>query len=302
MTASPPDSQRLPGVMWMLVASVMLTANHASVRWISSELHPFEVTFFRNLLGVAFVIPLLIPGRFAALRTARPMGHFVRALFNAGFMLTYFFGLSLVPLAEATAIGFTAPLAAALLAALILKERLTGPKIAGLALGFAGVLVIVRPGLQIVSTGSLLIIVSSLFSGLVMVSIRDLARTESSLTITAYVALFLVPITLIPALTVWQWPTLSQFGELCVMAFFATLGQLALSKASKLAETSVIMPIDFTRMIWASMVGVLVFGDALNGFVVAGAVIILAGAGIASLMKPAPERSGIDAVTGGPER
>jgi drug/metabolite transporter (DMT)-like permease len=285
MTVSSPDSHRLHGIMWMLVAAVMLTFNHASVRWISAGLHPFEVTFFRNLLGVAFVIPMLIPGRFAALRTARPMGHLVRAVFNAGFMLTYFLSLSLVPLAEATALSFTAPLASSVLAALILKERLTVPKIIGLLLGFAGVLVIVRPGLQIVSPGSLLIILSSVFSGLVMVSIRDLARTESSLTITAYVAIFLVPITLIPALAVWEWPTARQFGELCVMAFFATLGQLALSRAAKLAETSVIMPIDFTRMIWASVIGVLVFGDALNGFVVTGAAIILLGAGVASLIK-----------------
>ncbi len=273
----------------MLASTVMLTANHASIRFISAELHPFEITFFRNLLGVAFVLPMLIPNRFAGLRTQRPMGHFIRALFNAGFMLCYFVGLSVVPLADATALGFTGPLAAAILASVLLKEKLSIWKIVGLLLGFAGVLVIVRPGAGMFSWGALLILLSSVFFGLVMVSVRDLARTESSLTITAYVAIFLVPITLVPAISVWQWPSWPQFLMLCVMAFFATLGQLALSRASKLAETSVIMPVDFVRIVWAFAIGSLLFGDRISSAVFAGAMLIFAGACIAAIFgKQAP--------------
>lgn len=269
---------RWQGIAWMLLATVMLTANHAAIRGISGQIHPFEVTFFRNLVGLVILLPVIIPGRFAVLRTRRIGGHFVRSLFNAGFMLTYFMGLSLVPIADATALGFTGPIIAVFLAGLILKEKHTAARLAGLALGFAGVLIVVRPGLQAPNLGVALVLASSFFYGLVMVTIRDLTRTESSLTITAYMSVFLVPITLLPALHVWIWPDMTQVLFLCGIGIFATLGQIALSQASRHAELAAIMPLDFLRMVWASLIGVFLFDDTLQIAVIMGSVLIFAGA------------------------
>jgi drug/metabolite transporter (DMT)-like permease len=127
--------------------------------------------------------------------------------------------------------------------------------------GFLGALVILRPGLQVIDAGAVFVVVSSLLWSVAMVDIKVLGRTESSLTITAYVTVLLIPMTLVPAILVWQTPMLDMWGWLLFIGVIGTLGQLVVTEALKLADITVLMPFDFLKLVWATLIGIIVFAE-----------------------------------------
>src|SRR5262249_56448650 len=139
-------------------------------------------------------------------------------------MLALFVGLSMTPLARATALSFTAPLFTALLSALFLGEVFRWRRWTAIFAGFFGALVILRPGLRTFDVGSLLVLVSSLLWSMALIDIKVLGRTDSSMTITAYVTVLMIPMTLIPAMLVPQPPTLTLYASPTLLPFPATLG------------------------------------------------------------------------------
>lgn len=272
----PTANTALKGMGFMAVAAAMLTTNHALVRELAGALHAFEVTFFRNLFALVVLLPVILRTRLRVYRTEHLGGHFMRAVYNAGFMLCFFFALGTMPLAETTALSFTGPVFAAIGASLVFGERLGRAGVASLVLCFAGVLVLTRPGMEAVSLGALLVLASSVFYAAVMITMKSLAATDDSLTITVYAATFLVPLTAPAALAVWEWPQGSEWGLLLAMGVVATVGQLALAQSFRLAEASVVVPVDFSRLIWASLIGVAWFGDVVTvPMLVGGALVFL---------------------------
>src|SRR5262249_21810358 len=150
------------------------------------------------------ILPLLVRRGPSLFYTQKLGLHMLRAVLNVVSMLAFFLGLSLTPLARATALSFTAPLFTALLSALLLGEVFRWRRWTAIVVGFVGTLVILRPGVQAFDLGSLLIICSSLLWGLAIIDIKVLGRTESTMTITAYVTVLLIPMTLLAAVFVWQ--------------------------------------------------------------------------------------------------
>ena len=250
----------------MLGSTVLFSLMHVCVRFLSVELHPFEIAFFRNFLALLFLLPLMLKNGAALMKTRHIRWHLLRSGLNVFAMLMFFYALSITPLAVVQALSFTAPLFTTVMAVLILGERVRLRRWMAIIVGFTGVLIILRPGVQPIEAGALLVLGSAAIWALTMIVIKRLSNTDSPLTITAYayVTIFLSVLSLIPALFYWEWPQGLQWGWLLFAAVTGTTGQLLLAKAFAYAETSVVLPFDFAKIIWSASLGYLFFGEFVS--------------------------------------
>ena len=269
-------SGNLRGLVWMVGSTVMATFMLVVVRHVSAGIHPFEIAFFRQVFGLVVLSPWILHYGLAPFRTSRLRLHGLRAAFNLVAMLAYFTAVAVIPLAEVTALAFAAPIFATILAVLFLGEVVKLRRWAAILFGFAGVMVVLRPGIDVMQTGSILVVFSAAVWACALIVIKMLSRTESSLTITIYMSLLMAPFSLIPAVFVWQWPNLEQLGWLAATGALGTCAQLMLVQALKEAETQVVMPVDFLKLIWAVMLGYLLFEQTPNAFIWLGGVMIFA--------------------------
>jgi drug/metabolite transporter (DMT)-like permease len=231
------------------------------IRLVSEELHPFEIAFFRNLFGLAFLLPLVARVWRTALRTSRFKLHALRGLLNTAAMLSFFLAVSMTPLATVAALSFTSPLFATLLAPFVLKEKVGRRRLLGVGVGFIGALIILQPGIEAMSLGALLVLLSSSAWAAALLDIKLLSRTESSLTITLYASLFLTPITFVAALPYWLTPSLESLGWLMLIGALGSLTQLSVANAMRTAEATQVLPGDFTKLVWAALIGYMFFGE-----------------------------------------
>lgn len=266
-------SPSLVAVGLMAAATVGFASMHGGVRYLSLRLglHPFEIAFFRNLFGMLALAPWFVRQGIAPLHTRHLGLHALRALLNVAAMLLFFTGLSLTPIAQVQALGFTAPLFASVLAVLLLGERMLLWRWTALGVGFGGALVIIRPGAQAVDPGSLLVLGSSAVWSFAIIVIKTLSRSDSSVTITSYMVLLMTPMSLLAAVFFWQWPDPEQLAWLVFVGVAGTLAQLALAEALRIADATTILPLDFMKLIWGSIIGYLLFGE------VPGATIFIGG-------------------------
>ncbi len=258
----------------MLASTVCFAAMHATIRYVSFELHPFEIAFFRNLFGLVALVPPLLRYGPSILRTNKIHLHAVRGLLSLITVLSMITGLSLTPLAEATSLNFTVPIFATIGAILILGEALTATRLIALVVGFAGAVLILRPGFVEIGFGPVAMLISAASWGGGVVANRVLMRTESSVTVVVHMTFFVMPVTFVLALFVWQWPTPMQLFWLLLLGTFGTLAHICLTQAFKTAEATAVVPIDFTRLIWASLLGYFLFAEVPDAFIWVGAAMI----------------------------
>ena len=262
----------------MVFATFSLSVMLGIIRHMSFELHPFEVVFFRNLFGLVILAPLILRAGISPLRTRRIGLHSVRGFLQAGSMCIFFYGLSLTTLAKVAALNFTAPLFASIAAVLFLRESLGFNQAFALVVGFVGALIILRPGIAVFNAGAAMILTSAKIWGIVLIIIKRLTTTESSLTITPYMMLYLTPLTLIAAVFVWEWPTLTQLVLLVAVGCCGTVGHFAMAQALKDADATAVMPFDFGRLIWAGLIGYVFFAEVPDIWTLIGAVVIFSAA------------------------
>ena len=254
----------LRGALLMAGAAAGSAILHGSVRYISAEIHPFEITFFRNLFGFIVLLPWFAVHGLKPLRTRRIGLHLLRATSNVVAMMMFFMALSMTPLVQVQALGFTAPLFATVLAIFILGERVRLRRWIALTAGFIGALIIIRPGLQTLDTGSLLTLGSAAVWGFTLITIKILSRTDSAVTITAYMVLLMSPLSLLPALYYWTWPDGEAWFWLVVCGIAGTATQLLMAQSFRVAEATVVLPIDFTKIVWGALIGYLAFGEVVD--------------------------------------
>ena len=262
------------GMLLLLGATIGFASMHAVIRIASSEQHPFEVAFFRNFFGLLFIAPFLLRHGFGALRTRKLPLHAARGAVHVSAMMMFFYAVPITPLGTVAALSFTAPLFVTLAAVLLLGEVVRIRRIVALIAGLAGALIIIRPGMATLDPGSLLVLGSSAVWACAMILIKLLSRTESSLTITAYMAVFLTPLSSIAAAFVWQWPSLEDLGWFALMGSFGTLAHLCLAQAFREADATVVLPVDFLRLIWSSLYGYLLFNEVPVLYVWIGGIVI----------------------------
>ena len=262
------------GIVLMCLSTIAFSVMHGLVRFVSEVLPPFQIAFFRNIFGLAFLFPLLIRSRFAILRTKQIGLHALRGIINLAVMLMFFTALSITPLAKVTALSFTAPIFMAILAVLVLGERFRFYRWAAIFSGFIGMLIILRPGLISIDKGALLVTAGAALWAVAMIIIKIQSRTESSVTIVAYMGIFLGVFSIVPAYLVWQPFGLQTMGLMVLIGFSGTIAQMALSQSFKEADPTAIMPFDFLKLIWTAMIGVWFFTEIPDVFTLMGAVVI----------------------------
>lgn len=267
-------SQTLLGISLVVVAGLFFAGMHASVRFISAELHPYEISFFRQFFAFLLFVPWIVRTGRGALRTKRPGLQVVRAAVQAVSLLTWFYALSIVPLAEATTLNFSATFFVAIAAGLFLGEAVGARRWSAVVIGLVGVVIVIRPGIMDLNLGVVLVLVSSVFVAASKVVSKMLAETDSAPTIVMYTAILISPMALIPALFVWEWPTATQFLWLAVVAAQGTMGHLCLTQAYKLADISAVEPASLVRLVWATLIGIIAFAEIPDMWTIAGALVI----------------------------
>lgn len=261
----------------MLASAVGFAALMCLVRELSRELDVLVIQFWRNVFAALAFAPWLARVGFAGLRTRRLPLYFVRSIFMVASSTALFFGVTLMPPADATALSFTAPIFTTILAVLILRERVSEAQWGAIAAGFVGMLIIVRPGFgAFEGPATLVVLFAALAFAAVALTGKMLASTESPALIVAYLAIFTLPLALAPALFVWQWPTLEQFGWLVLIGLAANLNMYGLARAFRIGDASLATPFDFIRLPATAALAYLMFGQAPDLWTWLGAGVIFA--------------------------
>ena len=266
------------GIMLMFVSTFFFAAMHVVIGHLTETLHPFEVAFFRNLFGLIFVIPWFIRFGLEPLRTNQLKLHIYRSLVNVVAMFSFFYALSITPIAEVTALGFAAPIFTTILAALFLGEVVRLRRWTAVVVGFIGTLIILRPGFNEIGLGQLLVLNSTIFWAVALLLIKTIGRHDSSVTIITYMSLLQLPLSLIPALFVWTWPSPDLWFWLLMIGLLGGSAQWLMTESLRVADTSVVMPIDFCKLPWTALLAYLVFAQVPDIFVWIGGTVIFGSA------------------------
>lgn len=247
--------------LWMSGASITFAAMNAIIRLCSAELPPIELAFFRNFFSLLVMLPWVAHYGLSSLKTQRIKLYSIRALLGMVSMICWFTAVASIPLAEATALSFTGPIFATVGAALVLRETVGWRRWSAVAVGFIGVIVVLRPGSVELSTGAMLALASAVMAAAGMLMVKSLARTEPAPAIVAYMVIYLAPISLIPALFVWVWPSPGTWPYLVVLGAFGAVAHICLTRGLAAADASAVMPFDYLRMPFIALMAYLLFDE-----------------------------------------
>ncbi|MEQ8370257.1 MAG: DMT family transporter [Alphaproteobacteria bacterium] len=268
----------LRGALLALVAMAIFPAVHVIVRHVSGELHTFEVVFFRNLMGLAAMSPWFLRNGLRGLRTNHLRLHGLRAATGLCAMTAWFYGLAVLPLATATALSFTSPLFVTLLAPFILSEVVGWRRVAAVLMGFLGALIILRPDATAIEIGAVIVIGSAFFAASSQMLVKKLSRTEKPDTIVAWMLVILTPVSLIPALFVWTWPSLETLVWMACIGIGTTAAHMVLVRAITQADASFVTHFQYARLPFAALFGFFLFAEVPGAATWIGAAVIVASA------------------------
>jgi drug/metabolite transporter (DMT)-like permease len=259
---------------WLALMLIVAIAGREAAR----EINVFQLMEMRSILGFLMLYPLIRrSGGLGAMRTARLPQQIARNLIHYGAQLGWFFALTLIPIGQVVAIEFTMPIWTLILAAMFLGERITIWKVGAIALGLIGVLMIVRPAAGEINPGQLIALAAAVGFGISIAVVKSLTRTEQTLAIIFWMLAVQTAASALPALYVWQWPSLGTFGWCVVVAFCGTFSHYCMARALLYADATVVIPMDFLRVPLTAAVGWLLYSERLDAFTVFGAALILAG-------------------------
>jgi drug/metabolite transporter (DMT)-like permease len=247
------------------------------IRYVSDDGMPiFQVVFLRNVAGILFFLPWFFQAGLGVLKTKRIGTFGLRSLFGFASMLSWFYAVSVLPLADAVALNFTAPIFGTILAIVVLREVVGIRRAVAMVVGFIGAMIILRPGLTELSIGSYSAIFSAITMAGSMTMVKLLSRTESTAAMVALNQILIIPMSFIPAYFVWQTPTIEQLLAILGIGLLATIGHLSFTKAYTLADASIVMPFDFFRLIFSALIGFIFFLQEPDLFTYIGAAVIFA--------------------------
>ena len=246
----------------------------AGVKLLSEDLHPIIICFYRCLMGLIIITPFVARNNFQALKTNNMRLQIFRALINIISMICWFSAIGMMHFEKATALGFTTPLFTTILAVLVLGEVIRFHRTAALLLGFIGILIIIRPGYVPFEFGTILMLIASFSFSFVLIFVKKLSATDSSLTIIFYHLLYMTPAFFILSLFYWQSISFNQLVIFSLMGSSGLLSHWCLAQAFKMSDTTFVMPLQFTKLIWASLIGLFIFAEQPDIWTWVGGVII----------------------------
>ena len=272
-----PEGHLLKAIAWMGGALVSFTVMAVSVRELSPTMHAFEMLFIRSAIGVAILSVLLSATGWQALWTKRMAGHVLRNGLHFTGQVLWIFGITLLPLATVFAIEFTTPMWGVLLAVAFLGERMTQGRWVALALGFAGILVIVRPGLEGISSGAAIMLVCAVFFGATSVTTKWLTRSDRPVAIIFYMVAMQTLLGAAASAFVWTPVETGDWPWLILMGITGLTAHYALANALSAADASFVMPFDFLRVPLIAATGYLLYAESIEPATLLGAVLIFSG-------------------------
>lgn len=258
---------------WVCALSVMAV----SARELSSEIGALQIQFFRSSIGfiIVFGVWLLI-GR-PSLATSRPRMHVARSILHYGAQCLWFYAISALALALVISVEFTVPVWTALLAAIFLGERLTRLRILAISLGFLGVLVIVRPGVESINLATLAIVAAAIGFGIILTMTKTLSSTENPFTLIFHMHWIQLALGIVPMMFLWITPSWELMPWALGVGVAGSLSHYCLMRAMAEADATVVVPLDFLRLPVMMIVGYLLYQESVDLLVFAGASMILAG-------------------------
>ena len=271
----PPNVQ---GALWLVSGGFIFTTNGAMIRLLSAEIEGVQTAFFRAFFSVLLLAPMMLAGRVQPWRSARIQGHFWRTFMGTVSMVLGFYAVSMLPLADATALAFSQPLSSVVLAAAVLREKVRWRRWSATIIGFIGVLVMARPGSGSLQPGAIVAILNALAVGVSILLVRRLSDTEPPIMILTQFAIFSTLLLALPAIWFWRWP--SAYGWLLAVgvSVTATLGQYFWVQAFAAGEMSAVAPFDYLRLPFAVFVGWLIWGEMPVIWTYIGASIVIGSA------------------------
>jgi drug/metabolite transporter (DMT)-like permease len=267
-------SELLKAVGFMVCSAAMFACMAVMIRLASSQLHAFEIAFFRNFFGFVFAVPLLVHHGLGILKTDKLSLYVGRCLIGIVSMLCGFYAIVHLPLAKAVTISYSTPLFVTILAVLFLGEMVRLRRWTAVFLGFIGVLVIMWPGAETFDANTLVALTAAVLSAIVAISIKVLSRTEKPDAIVLWTTMLWVPLSLVPALFVWTWPTGWTWAWIIGAGFFGTAGHMFWTRALKRGDASMLTPISFMQVPFVAVLAWWLFDETVTGWTAAGAAII----------------------------
>ena len=270
------------GAFWMSAGAAFFAIMINLVRYLTDHFDPLQVVFFRNIFGLLAVLPWISRQGWAALQTKRLHLHVVRAMFGIAAMVLWFTTLSLMPLAEATALSFTAPIFTSILAVAFLREVMYRHRWLAIGMSLLGALLVLRPGIAALNPVAVLAIFTAFVWGSSTALLKYMSRTETTSAIVIYLPLFLTPISLVPAVIVWEWPSPMLWGVAILFGVVGTAGHFCLTRALTVADATSIMPFDYLRLPFVALLAYVAFGEVADiwvwfgGGLIAGSAIYIA--------------------------
>ena len=246
----------------------------SGIKLLSQDLNPFIIAFYRCLFGVIIMLPFMIYNYPEAWKTHNIKLQFVRSAINVYSMISWFTAIGTLQLEKAAAIGFTTPLFTTILAIIFLGEVIRIQRITALIVGFIGILVVIRPGYIPFESGAIWLLSAAITFSIVIIIVKKLTEKDSSLTTAFYQMAFMVPPTFFIALFFWESINISQFLLFIFVAIAGFITQFSFAQCLKMAETTFIMPIQFTKLIWLSLIGYFFFMEVPDIWTWIGASII----------------------------
>lgn len=260
---------------WLMAgAALMFGFMVVTIRLASKHMHPFEVAFLRNLFGLLFALPLLARAGTGLLRTNKLPMYFLRCGIGIVSMLCGFWAIANMPLAQAVAISYSTPIFITVGAVLVLGEVVRARRWTAVALGFLGVMIIVRPGGDGASHASLVALTAAIASAMVAISIKVLSRTEPADAIVLFTTLIWVPLSFVPALFVWVWPSPAGWLWGGLAGLFGTTAHWFWTRALRAGDASALTPISFLQLPVVAALAWWLFDETPDGYTLGGSAVI----------------------------
>ena len=244
----------------MIISGLFFVIMHSAVKYLSKEVHIFEIAFFRCALVVFVLAPIIFQQGKSIFITKQPKIQFLRISTNSVAMLCFFYGITSTPLAQLTTLGFTVPIFATILAVIFMGEKIRIRRTSALIIGFIGTIIVMRPDISI-ELGAMLIIFSSFLWSVCLIFIKKLTQTDSAITISLYFGIGMIPATFAMAFPVLEMIDIRQFLILVFIAITGTLAQTIMNSALKKGELALLLPFDFLRLIWSVLIGYALFAE-----------------------------------------
>lgn len=272
------DTNPARAIAWMMLTGVLFVIVTGIVRHLGSDLPAVEAAFIRYAFGVLLMAPMLARALHERL-VPRHIGLYVlRGAVHAAGVMLWFYAMARIPIAEVTAIGFTAPLFTTIGAALFLGERLRARRVTAVVIGLLGTVVVLRPGVEAIQPGALAQLAAAPLFACSFIVAKKLTATESGAAIVAWLSVFVTLALLPPALLVWRTPSPEELAWLFLTAMCATAGHYTLTRAFSLGELTLLQPFTFLQLVWAALLGMAVFGEVPTAHTWVGGAIIVGSA------------------------